>query len=199
MGKYEMGRTLGEGHFGKVRLARHADTGRAFAIKILDRQRILAMKIDDQVRACVSRGRPRRRFLTSFRPFASLVFLPITCMNTPPSALLLTYRVAGRAQIKREIATLKLLKHPNVVRLYEVKLLSSLLCPLSIHSVLLFFLPCWNKEKKKNNICRRRKKGKGSLGKLINLRAGPMTKQLGPVGHCAVEQVACETRGRGKS
>ncbi|OEL22856.1 CBL-interacting protein kinase 21, partial [Dichanthelium oligosanthes] len=70
MGKYEMGRTLGEGHFGKVRLARHAETGRAFAIKILDRQRILAMKIDEQ--------------------------------------------------IKREIATLKLLKHPNVVRLYEV-------------------------------------------------------------------------------
>uniref|UniRef100_A0A453AZ40 Protein kinase domain-containing protein n=1 Tax=Aegilops tauschii subsp. strangulata TaxID=200361 RepID=A0A453AZ40_AEGTS len=69
MGKYEMGRTLGEGHFGKVRLARHADTGRAFAIKILDRQRILAMKIDEQ--------------------------------------------------IKTEIATLKLLKHPNVVRLYE--------------------------------------------------------------------------------
>lgn len=70
MGKYEMGRTLGEGHFGKVKLARHAETGRAFAIKILDRQRILAMKIDEQ--------------------------------------------------IKREIATLKLLKHPNVVRLYEV-------------------------------------------------------------------------------
>ncbi|ONM25544.1 CBL-interacting serine/threonine-protein kinase 1 [Zea mays] len=75
MGKYEMGRTLGEGHFGKVRLARHADTGRPFAIKILDRQRILAMKIHDQ--------------------------------------------------IKREIATLKLLKHPNVVRLYEVKLVSA--------------------------------------------------------------------------
>uniref|UniRef100_A0A804QFK3 non-specific serine/threonine protein kinase n=1 Tax=Zea mays TaxID=4577 RepID=A0A804QFK3_MAIZE len=69
MGKYEMGRTLGEGHFGKVRLARDAGTGRSFAIKILDRQRILAMKIDEQ--------------------------------------------------IKREIATLKLLKHPNVVRLYE--------------------------------------------------------------------------------
>jgi 5'-AMP-activated protein kinase catalytic alpha subunit len=49
MGKYEMGRTLGEGHFGKVRLARHAESGRAFAIKILDRQRILAMKINEQV------------------------------------------------------------------------------------------------------------------------------------------------------
>jgi len=47
----------------------------------------------------------------------------------------------GRAQIKREIATLKLLKHPNVVRLYEVKLVSSLLCPLLIDSVL-FFSPC---------------------------------------------------------
>ncbi|XP_044978075.1 CBL-interacting protein kinase 21-like [Hordeum vulgare subsp. vulgare] len=69
MGKYEMGRTLGEGHFGKVRLARHADTGRPFAIKILDREHILAMKIDEQ--------------------------------------------------IKTEIATLKLLKHPNVVHLYE--------------------------------------------------------------------------------
>jgi serine/threonine protein kinase len=33
-------------------------------------------------------------------------------------------RPGHRAQIKREIATLKLLKHPNVVRLYEVKLLS---------------------------------------------------------------------------
>jgi hypothetical protein len=54
MGKYEMGRRLGEGHFGKVKLARHAETGRAFAIKILDRQRILAMKIDEQVRACPS-------------------------------------------------------------------------------------------------------------------------------------------------
>ncbi|GJN10893.1 hypothetical protein PR202_ga29034 [Eleusine coracana subsp. coracana] len=70
MGKYEMGRTLGEGHFGKVKLARHSETGHPFAIKILDRHRILAMKIDEQ--------------------------------------------------IKREIATLKLLKHPNVVRLFEV-------------------------------------------------------------------------------
>ena len=40
-------------------------------------------------------------------------------------------------QIKREIATLKLLKHPNVVRLYEVKLHRIFLCPLQI---LLHFL-----------------------------------------------------------
>ncbi|CAD5163841.1 unnamed protein product [Musa acuminata subsp. malaccensis] len=70
LGKYELGRTLGEGNFGKVKHARHLETGETFAVKILDRKRILSLKVDDQ--------------------------------------------------IKREIATLKLLKHPNVVRLHEV-------------------------------------------------------------------------------
>ncbi|KAK8914083.1 CBL-interacting protein kinase 21 [Platanthera zijinensis] len=70
-GKYELGRTLGEGNFAKVKLAKRVDTGEAFAVKILDRKRILDLKIHDQ--------------------------------------------------IKREIATLKLLKHPNVVRLHEEK------------------------------------------------------------------------------
>ncbi|KAK3137564.1 hypothetical protein QOZ80_5BG0454040 [Eleusine coracana subsp. coracana] len=70
LGAYEMGRTVGEGSFGKVKHARHRGTGAHFAVKILDRARILALRIDDQIR--------------------------------------------------REITTLKLLKHPNVVRLHEV-------------------------------------------------------------------------------
>ncbi|XP_020599251.1 CBL-interacting protein kinase 21-like isoform X3 [Phalaenopsis equestris] len=69
-GKYELGRMLGEGNFGKVKFARRVDTGEAFAVKILDRKRILDLKITEQ--------------------------------------------------IEREITTLKLLKHPNVVRLHEV-------------------------------------------------------------------------------
>ncbi|CAA6663664.1 unnamed protein product [Spirodela intermedia] len=69
--KYELGKTLGEGNFGKVKYARHVETGRAFAIKILDKQRILSSR--SMIRS-----------------------------------------------IKREIGTLKLMKHPNVVRLYEV-------------------------------------------------------------------------------
>ncbi|RZS09049.1 hypothetical protein BHM03_00040093 [Ensete ventricosum] len=40
---------LGEGNFGKVRYARHVDSGLAFAVKILDRKRIQSLKIDDQV------------------------------------------------------------------------------------------------------------------------------------------------------
>uniref|UniRef100_A0A0D3EMR6 non-specific serine/threonine protein kinase n=1 Tax=Oryza barthii TaxID=65489 RepID=A0A0D3EMR6_9ORYZ len=70
LGRYEIGRTLGEGNFGKVKYARHLATGAHFAIKILDRNKILSLRFDDQIR--------------------------------------------------REIGTLKLLKHPNVVRLHEV-------------------------------------------------------------------------------
>ncbi|CAL5415143.1 unnamed protein product [Camellia sinensis] len=69
-GKYEIGRTLGEGNFGKVKYAKNLDSGHSFALKILDKARILHLNITDQ--------------------------------------------------IKREIGTLKLLKHPNVVRLHEV-------------------------------------------------------------------------------
>ncbi|KAB1213741.1 CBL-interacting protein kinase 1 [Morella rubra] len=70
LGKYELGRTLGEGNFGKVKLARNSETGQYFAVKILEKKKIIDLKITDQ--------------------------------------------------IKREIGTLKLLKHPNVVRLHEV-------------------------------------------------------------------------------
>ena len=52
LGKYEIGRTLGEGNFGKVKYARHVETGQAVAVKILDRKRIQSLKVDDQV------GRP---------------------------------------------------------------------------------------------------------------------------------------------
>lgn len=70
LGKYELGKTLGEGNFGKVKLARDTDCGQFFAVKILEKNKIVDLNNTDQ--------------------------------------------------IKREISTLKLLKHPNVVRLYEV-------------------------------------------------------------------------------
>jgi serine/threonine protein kinase len=48
LGRYEVGRTLGEGNFGKVKYARHRATGGHFAIKLLDRDKILSQRIDDQ-------------------------------------------------------------------------------------------------------------------------------------------------------
>lgn len=52
LGKYELGKTLGEGNFGKVRYAFRVDSGRPYAIKILDRRRIQSLKITEQV--CIS-------------------------------------------------------------------------------------------------------------------------------------------------
>lgn len=47
--KYELGRTLGEGNFGKVKFAKNLDSGNPFAVKILDKERIIDLKITDQV------------------------------------------------------------------------------------------------------------------------------------------------------
>ncbi|KAJ7514376.1 hypothetical protein O6H91_23G041600 [Diphasiastrum complanatum] len=71
IGKYELGRILGEGTFGKVRLGRNLGTGQNVAVKVLDKEKILQHKMVEQ--------------------------------------------------IKREISTMKMVKHPNIVQLYEVK------------------------------------------------------------------------------
>lgn len=49
VGKYELGRTLGEGSFAKVKFARHVDTGENVAIKILDKEKVLKHKMIGQV------------------------------------------------------------------------------------------------------------------------------------------------------
>lgn len=76
VGKYDLGKTLGEGTFAKVKLARHIETGQEVAIKILDKEKILKHKMVEQ--------------------------------------------------IKREITTMKLVKHPYVVQLLEVRHFSPL-------------------------------------------------------------------------
>ncbi|KAM7261274.1 hypothetical protein ACFE04_026749 [Oxalis oulophora] len=70
VGKYELGKTLGEGSFAKVKLAKNIDNGQYVAIKIMDRDKVLRHKMVEQ--------------------------------------------------IKREISTMKLIKHPNVIQIIEV-------------------------------------------------------------------------------
>ncbi|KAL1560469.1 CBL-interacting serine/threonine-protein kinase 23 [Salvia divinorum] len=70
VGRYELGRTLGEGTFAKVKFARNLETNENVAIKILDKEKVLKHKMIDQ--------------------------------------------------IKREISTMKLIRHPNVIRMFEV-------------------------------------------------------------------------------
>ncbi|XP_031122892.1 CBL-interacting serine/threonine-protein kinase 23-like [Ipomoea triloba] len=70
VGRYELGRTLGEGSFAKVKFARNLETEESVAIKILDKEKLLK------------------------------------------------HKMVG--QIKREISTMKLIRHPNVIRMFEV-------------------------------------------------------------------------------
>ncbi|KAL6992210.1 CBL-interacting serine/threonine-protein kinase 23 [Sarracenia purpurea var. burkii] len=70
VGRYELGRTLGEGTFSKVKFARNVETGESVAIKILDKEKVMKHKMI--------------------------------------------------GQIKREISTMKLIRHPNIIRMYEV-------------------------------------------------------------------------------
>ena len=70
IGKYQLGRTIGEGTFAKVKLAKNIKNGQYVAIKIIDKHLILKHDLINQV--------------------------------------------------QREIRTMKLLHHPNIVRIFEV-------------------------------------------------------------------------------
>ncbi|KAJ0030227.1 hypothetical protein Pint_13007 [Pistacia integerrima] len=70
VGKYEVGRTIGEGTFAKVKFAQNRETGESVAVKVLAKSAILKHRMVDQ--------------------------------------------------IKREISIMKIVRHPNIVRLHEV-------------------------------------------------------------------------------
>lgn len=70
LGKYKMGRFLGQGNFAKVYCAKNIKTGDSVAVKVLDKESIT--------------------------------------------------RVGMMEQIKREISIMRLVRHPNIVQLYEV-------------------------------------------------------------------------------
>ncbi|KAI4335450.1 hypothetical protein L6164_014094 [Bauhinia variegata] len=70
VGKYRLGRTIGEGTFAKVKLGVNSDNGQYVAMKIIDKQMVLKSDL--------------------------------------------------KYQVQREIRTMKLLHHPNIVRIHEV-------------------------------------------------------------------------------
>lgn len=49
VGKYEVGKTLGQGTFAKVRCAVDTETGERVALKILDKEKVLKHKMAEQV------------------------------------------------------------------------------------------------------------------------------------------------------
>ena len=47
--KYEVGRTIGEGTFAKVKFTRNSETPEHFSLKILDKHKVLKHKMCEQV------------------------------------------------------------------------------------------------------------------------------------------------------
>ncbi|CAM0946508.1 unnamed protein product [Alopecurus aequalis] len=78
IGKYRVGRTIGEGAFAKVRLAVDEETGRTVAVKVIDRNTVLRNNL--------------------------------------------------MYQVKREISAMKLLNHPNIVKIHEVIATKTKIC-----------------------------------------------------------------------
>ncbi|QCE15986.1 hypothetical protein DEO72_LG11g2999 [Vigna unguiculata] len=54
VGKYEIGRTIGEGTFAKVKFAQNTETGESVAMKVLDRSTIIKHKMVDQIKREIS-------------------------------------------------------------------------------------------------------------------------------------------------
>jgi serine/threonine protein kinase len=49
VGKYELGRTIGEGTFAKVRFAKNTETMEPVAIKILEKEKVQKLRLVEQV------------------------------------------------------------------------------------------------------------------------------------------------------
>ncbi|KAK6938049.1 Protein kinase domain, partial [Dillenia turbinata] len=54
VGKYEVGRTIGEGTFAKVKFAQNTETGESVAVKVLDRSTIIKHKMVEQIKREIS-------------------------------------------------------------------------------------------------------------------------------------------------
>ncbi|KAI6687918.1 hypothetical protein NL676_024746 [Syzygium grande] len=54
VGKYEVGRTIGEGTFAKVKFAQNTETGESVAMKVLDRGTIIKHKMVEQIKREIS-------------------------------------------------------------------------------------------------------------------------------------------------
>ena len=54
VGKYELGRTLGEGTFGKVKHAVNVETNEQVAIKVLDKEKIQKQNMGAQIKKEIS-------------------------------------------------------------------------------------------------------------------------------------------------
>ncbi|KAJ5298200.1 uncharacterized protein N7443_006320 [Penicillium atrosanguineum] len=92
VGPWQLGRTLGKGATGRVRLAKHAVTGQTAAIKIVSKKS--AAMVQSESIAAMDRN------ASNFSGFSNARHMP--------------------CGIEREVVIMKLIEHPNVISLYDV-------------------------------------------------------------------------------
>ena len=84
VGKYEIGRTLGEGTFGKVKYAVNSETSEHVAIKVLDKERVRRLGMGEQIKkeiAVMKMVKQQRRGVSDARSATSS-----TCSRCSPAA-----------------------------------------------------------------------------------------------------------------
>ncbi|KAJ1433515.1 Serine/threonine-protein kinase, active site [Sesbania bispinosa] len=101
VGKYRLGRTIGEGTFSKVKLAVNGNNGEKVAIKVIDKHMVMESNLKNQAKP----------HLCPPFSFTNLLFTFFNQYKGHPHHIF---------QVQREIRTMKLLHHPNIVRIHEV-------------------------------------------------------------------------------
>lgn len=91
VGKYELGRTIGEGTFAKVKFARNVETGEPVAIKILDKEKVLKHKLVEQV---LSKFLQKIILQCSFSYSLSLLSFLLIC-----DQMLIPYPISNAAEV----------------------------------------------------------------------------------------------------
>lgn len=92
VGPWQLGRTLGKGATGRVRLAKHAMTGQAAAIKIVSKKSAALVQSASMAQMDKDVSTPTTSSGYRMMPFG----------------------------IEREVVIMKLIEHPNVINLYDV-------------------------------------------------------------------------------
>nr|XP_025142366.1 serine/threonine-protein kinase MARK2 isoform X8 [Bubalus bubalis] len=97
IGNYRLLKTIGKGNFAKVKLARHILTGKEVAVKIIDKTQLNSSSLQKHPsNGSVWRG-PEGSKLSRHDPCCYFIF-----------------------QLFREVRIMKVLNHPNIVKLFEV-------------------------------------------------------------------------------
>ena len=120
IGPWKLGKTLGKGSSGRVRLARNVETGQLAAIKIVPKKKKFS-KNDKNRRSTATAA-------SSFNSISSNASTALSSTYGNKSAANSSDTTAESAEeepvnpygIEREIVIMKLISHPNVMGLYEV-------------------------------------------------------------------------------